>query len=536
MLRLILLRLRRDRVILPIWIVSTGLLALAGASGVGSEFATDTDRASVLKLAIATPTLLAIRGVPNGSTLGSYVNFQVFCYLAIMAALMSTFMVTRHSRADEERGRMEMLAATPVGRITPLLATFVVGVLANAVLGVVVALGFSAGGLPGPGAWVGGLASAAVGLAFVGLAAVVSQLAPTGRSANSISAALVGVAFLLRAVGDVLGTPDLATLTVVSAWPSWLSPIGWGQQVFAFTRNDLSPLWLAGGLAALSCGVALVMQARRDIGSSVLRERSGRAVGSAALRSNLALAWRLQWPSVVGWAIGGAALGSLGGLLAQRIADTLDVSGSLHDILAGFVPGGKGSIVDLLVVAILGIGGVLAAAAGAQAIMRARGEEADGRAELVLAAPLGRVRWLLDYVIVAVASAVIVSLATGLVASLSFLSADGGSDRFWSSLAAGLVQVPAAIAFIAATTLVFAVLPRATVGVGWGLIAAGLAVGQFGGLLKLPDWVRNISPFTHTPAVPGPEPEWVGMWTILAVALAILGLSVALVRRRQLTS
>src|SRR6187549_3825627 len=113
MLRLLGMQLRRDRIVLPIWIAATALLALAGAKGVQGEFGSAAERASVLKLALATPSLLAIRGVPDGPSLGSYVYFQVFCYVAIMAALMSTFLVTRHSRADEERGRRELVAAAP---------------------------------------------------------------------------------------------------------------------------------------------------------------------------------------------------------------------------------------------------------------------------------------------------------------------------------------------------------------------------------------------------------------------------------------
>lgn len=534
MIRLMVLRLRRDRVILPIWIVSTSLLALVGVTGVQSEFGTAAERGDVLALAIATPTILAIRGVPDGASLGSYVYFQIFCYLAIMAALMSTFLVTRHARADEERGRMELLGAAPIHRRMPLVATLLLGLLANAVLGVGVALGFSGGGLSGSGAWAAGLATASVGVVFVGLSALVSQLAPTSRAANGMSAALVGVAFLLRAVGDAVGTADLPALTVVSAWPSWLSPIGWGQQVFAFTRHDLTPLLLAAGLAVLSAAIAIAVQSRRDLGSSILRERRGRAAGTVTLRSHAGLVWRQQWPSVVGWAIGGAALGALAGLLGGRIESAVDTTGPIRDILAAIAPGGAGSILDLLVVAIIGFGGVLAAAAGAQTIMRARGEESDGRVELVLAAPIGRVRWLLGYVVVAILSAAIVALVTGLVAGLSFLSTEG--ERFWSSLAAGAVQLPAALIFIAVTTLVFAVLPRATVGIGWLLLAIALVIGQFGGVLGLPDWVRDISPFDHTPAIPGPDPDWTGALILLAVAIAILALSLVVVRRREATT
>jgi ABC-2 type transport system permease protein len=401
---------------------------------------------------------------------------------------------------------------------------------------VLVALGLMGGGLEARGSWLAGLAAATVGLTFIGIGALASQLAPTSRAANGIGAAAVGVAFMLRASGDALGTPSDDLLSVTSAWPSWLSPIGWGQHVFAFTRQDATPLLLAIALAALTAAAALAIQAGRDLGSSLLPERAGRATGRATLRSSLGLAWRQQWPSVIGWSIGAAVLGALAGSLAGRIADVKDLADQLQQLLASFVPGGTGQLIDLLVGAILGIVGVLAAAAGAQAVMRARGEESDGRAELVLAAPVRRATWLLGYVLVAMVSSAAVALVGGLVAGLSFVSGGADGDRFWSSVGAGIVQLPAAVTFIAITTLVFALIPRATVAIGWAAIAVGFTIGQFGGILQLPEWVRDASPFTHTPGLPAAEVEWSGMWWLLGVSAVLLVLSVILVRRRQLTT
>lgn len=532
-LRLLLTQVRRDRVILPIWIVSTGLLALVSALGVRSEIPTGTDRAGALRLVLATPSLLALRGVPDGPSLGSYVFFQVFCYIAIMAALMSTFMVTRHTRADEERGRLELVSSTPVGRAIPLVVTTMLGAAANLALGVVVAIGFIAGGLEPGGSWIAGVASAATGFAFVGITAVVAQLAPTSRSSNGIAAALVGLAFALRAIGDAAGAPDLDAQTLESAWPSWLSVIGWAQQVFPFTNPNLLPLLLSVGVA-LATGVIAVLVARsRDLGSSVLPEREGRESGR--IHSVLGLAWRQQWPSVVGWAIGGAFGGALAGALGAAFMDSTDIDPAIQAILEQFV-GGQGGVLDLLIVAILGICGVLAAMAGAQAVMRARGEESDGRAELVLAGPVSRIAWLLSYVLIASLSAVLVAVSAGLVAGASFLSQPDGEARFWSSLAAGVAQLPAALSFVALTTLLFAVVPRLTVPAGWGLLAVGVAIGQFGGLLNLPEGVRDLSPFTHTPVIPGPDPDFAGSLWLLAPSVVLVVVSIVVVRQRELTT
>lgn len=535
MTRLLGMMARRDRVQVPVWILVGGLLAYASAAAVGSEFGTTADRAQLLRLAVATPSLVALRGVPDGASLGSYVFFQIFTYLALLAGFMSMFLATRHTRADEERGRRELLESTAARRTDVLVSMLVWGTTANVVLGAVIALALIVGGLPQQGAWLAGAAVAAVGWCFLGLAAAIAEASPTGRAANAVGAAVVGVAFLLRAVGDATGTPSSDGLSLTSAWPSWLSPIGWGQQTFAFTRSDPRPLLIALGVGVLAAGVAVALRRSRDLGSSLLRERPGPARAGSRFRSNRALVWRLQRTTMVGWAIGGVALGLLAGSLADRLRTGAADDGRLTDVIGSLVPGGRGGIADLFVAAIMTIAGVLAAAAAVQTIARSRSEEADGRTELVLQGAVRRTVWFADTVVVALISATVVLLAAGLAGGVAFLGAGEGAERFWSTVGAALVHLPAAAVLAAVTAVVWVAVPRATIAFGWGVLGMMYLLGQFGGLLRLPQWLRDVSPFAHTPALPGPDPDWSGLVVMIVLAIVVLAAGVVLVRCRELT-
>ena len=101
------------------------------------------------------------------------------------------------------------------------------------------------------GAEVGG-----VGITFAAIAAVTAQVAETSRGANGLAAAAIGVAFVLRAIGAVSGTVVDGGVTVISAWPTWLSPIGWGEEVRAFDEDNW---WVFGlfGVAFLPGSSAL---------------------------------------------------------------------------------------------------------------------------------------------------------------------------------------------------------------------------------------------------------------------------------------
>ncbi|MDM4763308.1 polyketide antibiotic transporter [Galbitalea sp. SE-J8] len=533
MLRLTLMRIRRDRITTPIWVLATALLALMSATAIATTYGGTAEREQLVRVLTTTPALLALRGVPDGGSVGAFSFMQVYTYLALMAGLMSTFLVVRHSRREEERGRTELLGAGAIGRATPLAAALLDALLANVLLAAVVALAFIAGGLDAGGSVLAGLATGGVGLASAGLAALSAQVAPTSRSANGLAAAAVGVLWGLRAIGDAAGQRSADGLTVTSTWPSWLSPIGWGQRTLPFSHPDAAPLLLQVALALVTASVALVVQGRRDLGSSLLRERSGRADGR--IRSALGLAWRLHRGSIIGWGIGGAALGLLAGALASVLDSSLADQPELSSALDTFVGRGHGTIIEEFLAVLVGLAGALAAAAGVHTIVRARSDESDGRVELLLASPVGRIRWIGSWLVVAALAVAVVLTAAGAVTALSLVAA-GRGDLAGGALAAAAAQLPAAALCVGAAAVLFALVPRVSVGVSWAALGAALLIGQFGGILDVPDAVRDASPFTHVPAVPLAGVDWSGAWWSAGIAIVLLALAVVVVRQRPLAS
>jgi ABC-2 type transport system permease protein len=533
MFRLLRAQARRDRLQLIIWILGNALFTVGSGSAVVKEFGSEKGREGLLQLAAFNPALLAIRGIPDGVSTGSVITFELFTYIAIIAALMSTFMVVRHSRADEERGRAELLLSTPIGRASSLGATMLLVVLANLALAILLTAGLAATGLPLTGSLFFGLASGGTGLAFTGIAALAAQLAKTGRVANTIAGLSIAAAWLLRAIGDALGSPSKDGLHVTSAWPSWLSPIGWGQQSHPFGENGPLPLLLDVALFVVTAGIAFALVLRRDLGAGLVGDRPGRATGR--IRGSFELAWRLQRGAVIGWTAGAAVLGLLAGGLADPAISALKSNPSVASAVNSLVPGGTSSLLDTFVAAIMTFLAVLAAGAAVQVVVRVRSEESEGRTELLLAGRGGPGRSLGDALLVALIALVTVALAGGLVTGLVF-AAVGHPDRFGNSLAAAFVQLPAAAIFAAVAALVFAVLPRATVPLGWALLAIGFVLGQFGSLFTLPKAVRDISPFTHTPVVPGHDVDWAALAIMAAIALVVALFAIVLSRRRDLVS
>ncbi|WP_328381003.1 anibiotic ABC transporter [Micromonospora zamorensis] len=534
--RLARLALRRDRVQLPVWILSTVALGAFASSAIDTQYPTEADRVAVLRVAVDTPGLLMFRAAPTGTSDGQMTVFGILAFLALMAGFMSTLAVIRHTRQNEETGRAEMIGATAVGRHASLTAALVVVVGANIALAALIGLTLAGGGEPVAGSFAAGAGVGAAGTSFAAIAAVVAQLTQGARAANGLAAAAVGTGYLIRGLADAFGEVHPDGYTMSSAWPSWLSPIGWTMQVRPFAGDRWWVLALPLAFLGIMTAVAFALTARRDVGMGLFPDRPGPARASSALLSPLGLAWRLQRGTVLGWAVTIAAFGLLVGSIANAVKDQLatneNVTGTLDD-LAG---GGGHEVMDTFFAAMMATIGMLVAGFLVQALLRVRAEEASGRAEAVLATATGRLTWLGSHVVVATTGAVgmlgLAAVSIGLVygASVDDLAGQTGHLAGTASL-----QLPAVLTLAGLAMALFGLVPRIAVGLTWFGFALSFVLGPYGSLFGVPEAVREISPFSHIPAVPA-DATAAPIVVMSAVALALGGAGLILFRRRNLIS
>ena len=180
-------------------------------------------RAAYGTTAASNPALIASGRGYELSSLGGLTAWRIGLFAAVIAALMNIFLVIRHTRADEETGRTELVGSAIVGRRAALSSALTVAGLANLTLVVLLTAALSMNGLPLPGSLALALSIGLAGAAFACIAAVVAKCATTARGATGAASAILGVAFLVRAAGD------LADNGV-----GWLSPIGWVTRLRPF--------------------------------------------------------------------------------------------------------------------------------------------------------------------------------------------------------------------------------------------------------------------------------------------------------------
>ncbi len=142
--RLTRLALRRDRIRLAIWTLGSPLIGYALAESVASIYPEEQNRIGYAEVANTSVVARAFNGPVASTDLGAVVVTETYLTLAVLAALLSTFAVVRHTRQNEETGRAELLGAAAVGRYALLTAALVVVVGANVLSGALLALAFVA--------------------------------------------------------------------------------------------------------------------------------------------------------------------------------------------------------------------------------------------------------------------------------------------------------------------------------------------------------------------------------------------------------
>ncbi|CAM3870730.1 ABC transporter permease [Kibdelosporangium persicum] len=518
---LIRLALRLDRVRLPIWILVTAGLVLATASSVAELYPTEASRRQIAATIGSNPAMTAIYGQVYDTSPGAVVMWRLAITGALLVTLMSIMTVNRHTRQDEEAGRLELIGATVVGRHAPMAAALIVATGANILAALLIAAGLTGQGMPVDGSFLAGLSFGALGITFAAVAAAAAQLAENARTVTGISVLVLAVAFVLRLIGDA-GS---------ATWVSWLSPIGWLQKAHPYAENRWWIVVLLLAVAIVLIGAAYALVSRRDHGAGLVRPRPGPADAAASLNGPFALAWRLHRWSMIGWMIGFLVLGVMFGSIANSATDLVKDNPQVARIVEQM--GGKSALIDAFMTAILGIIALVASVYAVQATLRLRAEETSVRAEPVLATGVSRLGWALSHLVFAAVGAAVMLVAAGLAMGVAYgISVGDVSGQLGNVLEAALVQLPATLVVAGIAMALFGLAPRYVIG-SWAALTVFWLLGQLGPMLQVPQWLMNVSPFTHVPKLLGDISATPLIW-LSVVAVVLMAVGLAGFRRRDI--
>ena len=181
------------------------------------------------------------------------------------------------------------------------------------------------------------------------------------------------------------------------------------------------------------------------------------------------------------------------------------------------------------------LAGVVAGAYAVSAVLRLRSEETGGLAEPVLASGVGRVRWAVSHVLVAVAGSAMLVAVAGVATGLGYgLRAGSTGAEVSRMLGAGLSQLPAVLVVAGLAVLASGLVPQWSVPGMWTVVGLLVVLQLFGPVLRFSHWVMDVSPFAHVPRLPGGAVQALPLIWLCAVAVAFSLVGLGALRHRDI--
>ncbi len=499
-------------------------VAAANVVGYRRSYPTIAERLNFARSFGANKAVELFYGSPHDLlSVGGYAAWRVGGVGAIIAGVFGLLGAVRALRAEEDAGRQELVLAGSISRSSAYLGALAAIAAGAAVLWLALFASFVLTRLPPGGSAFLALAIVSPVIVFAGTGALVSQLAPTRRIALELATATLVLAYLLRVVGD---------LSASAGWIRWTTPFGWSEEARAFAgpRPVVLALPVLAG-AVLLAGAGLIA-GRRDVGTGLLPARDRAEPHLRLLSSPLALALREDLGSIVVWAGALGVFATVVGVLSTSFTAAnlpANLQRQLHKLGAGSITTPRGALGFYFLLFVLAI-----SLFACSQIASLRRDEAEQRLETLLAFPVDRLSFLAGRLLLAAAGSTLLAFVAGFCAWAGS-AAESAHVALPRLLEAGANCLPVVLLFLALAALVFAVIPRATVIVAYGLVTVAFLWQLVGALLGAPQFLLDLSPFQHFAFVPAQAFRAGPAAVMLAIAAVAAIASIWSFRRRDLT-
>ena len=133
----------------------------------------------------------------------------------------------------------------------------------------------------------------------------------------------------------------------------------------------------------------------------------------------------------------------------------------------------------------------------------------------------------------AVVGTVLILAACGLGAGIADAISTDDAGRVLVLLGSAVALAPAVWVLVGVAVALFGVVPRAAPA-AWGVLGACFLLLYLGPLLSLPEWVRDLSPYSHIPPLPAADLTVAPLLALTAIAAALIGVGLLGFRRRDM--
>ena len=517
--------LRQNRLKLFLWLI--GLIGITvGTASVYPGVYPDQESIMAYALTANNPSMVAMLGPGyelEDYNLGTAFAMDMLIFTAIAAGIMNILLVGKSTRADEEDGLTEVIRSLPIGRLSYLSATMIVMTTINVLLALFTGLGLYSLGIDSfdlESSLLYGSILGATGLIFAAFTALFAQLFQTSRGATGFSFAILIGSYLVRAIGDV--SNEILSL---------ISPLGWLVRTEVFVADKWWPIVVTVLVSIVLILLAFYLNGIRDLDSGFIPERKGKDKASAFLQTPFGLAFRLQRTNIISWAIAlfllSAVFGTILGDLETYFAD--------NDMVQAFLPKDSDfSLSQQFLTMLMAIMSLISTIPAVMTITKLRSEENKNRTEHFYSRSVSRTSVLGVYSILAllVSMAMQFFIAIGLWSGAETVLEDG--LNLGETFISAFVYLPGMLIVISIATLLIGCLPKLSSFV-WLYVIYCFIIVYLGGILDLPQWMRNLSSFEHIPQIPVEDMNDSAIISLLVISIVLTVIGFISYKRRDIT-
>lgn len=462
--KLLKLYLRRDRIVLPVWVLLPMMLIMGQMSFVKAM----PDWQVLIAELSASPLTASMLGPIVPLSIEGAILWRGLLQASIAVMFGAALTMIRQTRTEEASGRNELILGRPVGRYANLTAALILSCGGSLLTGFLTAAVLMGNGLAWNGSLLAGLTLAASGCIFAGIGGLCAQIFEHSGSARGCVFGVYGLTMVAMVINNMGGGS--------TGW-AWLVPEAWFRITVPFGENHAWKLLVFIVLSALPIMLSYMLLVRRDMGTGLIVQKEGSADASPRFNSPMALAWRQHKGSILVWAIGMAYLGGIMGVGTPNISEA--ISSTFAQMNTSWAPamaklGNQEGFIAILIY-ILGLMAGLSVFA-ITTVQRLRKEEKEHYAEMVLSRPVSRVKWMGSYLTVAFAGSALILFALGLASGLGWSIAEGEFSHFPRVLVMSLSKIPSVWTFIGIAALLYGWLPRIASVLNWLILGVFILI------------------------------------------------------------
>jgi ABC-2 type transport system permease protein len=472
---------------------------------------------------------LLLGKAPQTATTAAYVAWNTVTIMVVIGAIWMLLLATKYIRGEEDSGRQEALlsgqttarraALSVVLGLSSSLAIFY-AILALLLVGVGKSHGvdFSV-----PAALFFALDVTVSIAMFMMIAACASELLPTRSRATSATAIILGVCFLMRAVGDITSLH----------WLLDINPLGWAEKMQPLAASH--PVWLIPilGLIVILALVTVYLAGKRDYGESIIADTVTSKPRYRLLNSPLGLAIRLSKNGSIGWLSGMFIAAVLYGLITRTTGQIFSQSASFQKVVNRLTEHARVSSALSFLGIIFFLQMVFIMAYTASSMTALRRDEADGYLDNYFVRPVSRLRWLSGRALITLT---VIGLA-GLLTTIGVWAAVASQHigiPFNTLLLASINAIIPALLLMGVGIYAFGVLPRKTSLIVYGILAWSLLIEMVSSGIAINHWLLDTSVLHQVVFAPAANPRWQVNLMVCLVAVLLVAIGALRLQRRDI--